>query len=587
MASRSFIDYLLNPGPDEVELQEAIRSAAGVADDIAAAFVAIDAAVAATAADVVTINAQVTYIDGVVAEFNTDAAAAIAAIATDRAAALAAIATASTTAQGAIDSTAATAISTVNTARDDAVDAADAAVATIGTAVTTAQAALEATGADITTDLNIIKAETEGLRDEAQTARDEAVGAAAAVDLPPILPGDSGKSLRVKATEDGFELSDAPALPAGGVQGQYLVKASSDDQDAEWADSLSATEAQKGVIELATSVEARTGTDTERAMTPATTKAVVDHIAHPGQLIASLTSGVPVTQSDVAGATNVYVIPLGDGIGLYDGTDFINRPTPAQIAVALTTGAHPGGDGASGRNFDVFAAYSGGAVVCGTGPSWEDGGGGGTLNARGTGAGTTEVEFYRGRFVNKNSITLTNGATTYVIPARQALLVATFRTTANGQTEDSAWRRYLSNAICPQVKVLKRIFTFATYDYSATDFRLVNNDANNRVRCVQSLAGRPLDLTLNLLYFNSTTTERTAGAGIGINGLTDAGTMRSQVSATSGRVGGPYARLVTDAPLGFATLGALERGAGADVQSWFSSSGSGNTQTGLAGLVLI
>lgn len=281
MASRSFIDYLLNPGPDEVPLQEAIRSAAGVADDIAAAFVLIDAAVAATAADVVTVNAQVTYIDGVVAAFDVDAAAAIAAIAADRASALTAI-----------DTARSTSLTDIGTAEDAAVlaittlaDAADTAITTglsdISDAVTAGNASLTATGSTITTDMNVIKAQTEAVRDEAETARDEAVAAAASVNIPVIAPGDAGKVLTVNATEDGTEWGDGGAgsgLPIGGTTGQQLVKLSNTDGDAGWDDPLQATELQLGVIQLATEAEAEAATDATKAMTPSTVKAYIDSL---------------------------------------------------------------------------------------------------------------------------------------------------------------------------------------------------------------------------------------------------------------------------------------------------------------------
>jgi len=304
MASRSFIDYLLNPGPDEVELQEAIRSAAGVADDIAAAFVAIDAAVAATAADVVTVNAQVTYVEGLISTFDTDAAAAIAAIAADRAAALADIDTASTTAQGAIDATATSAISTVNTARDDAIAATDAGVATITTAVTDAQAALDATGDAITTDLNIIKADTQNFRDEAETARDEAVAAAAAVDIPVIVSGDAGKVLTVKGDETGTEWLDAGVdLPAGGTTGQFLRKESATEQDADWADLPDASSIQAGIVELATPAETVAGLDQDRAATSEGVKAAIDAAGANDQLTAAIGEAVNLIIKYVTAAT--------------------------------------------------------------------------------------------------------------------------------------------------------------------------------------------------------------------------------------------------------------------------------------------
>lgn len=319
------------------------------------------------------------------------------------------------------------------------------------------------------------------------------------------------------------------------------------------------------------------------------TEAKLDEAGSVNDLVLSLTSGVPASQADVAGATSVYVIPAGGGMAeIYNGSGFKRRAVASQLQVTLNTTAHPGGDSTSGRNFDVFVAYSGGAVIAGTGPSWEAGGTGGTLNARGTGSGSTEIEVYQGRIVNKNAIVLTNGTSTYNIAARQALLVGTFRTTANGQTEDSAWRRYVSQALRPMLKKVKRDFSDSNYNYtSATPQQWANNTAN-RVRVVQSLAGRLMDLTMYGSHLNaSSSSELTGGIGIGVNALTDSGTQRSQGSSTNARAAFLTAKLVDACPLGFATYAALHRSDGTNALTFISTSTSGNMQNGLSGTVVI
>lgn len=317
------------------------------------------------------------------------------------------------------------------------------------------------------------------------------------------------------------------------------------------------------------------------------TEAKLDEAGSVNDLVISLTSGVPASQADIAGATSVYVIPSGGNRAeIYDSTGF-KRRSLSQIQITLTTGAHPGGDDVAGRNFDVWLAYSGGNVVAGTGPSWESGTGG-SLELRGTGAGSTELEVYQGRIVNKNAITLTNGATTYAIPARHALLVGTFRTTANGQTEDSAWRRYVSQALRPQIKKLKRDFSDAAYNYSGGTFQQWANNTANRVRAVQCLAGRPVDLTMYASHLNvASASELTGGIGIGVNSLNDGGTQRMQGSSTNTRPSFLTAKLVDACQLGFTSFVALHRSAESAALTWLSVSGSGNMQNGLSGTVVI
>lgn len=145
----------------------------------------------------------------------------------------------------------------------------------------------------------------------------------------------------------------------------------------------------------------------------------------------SLTSGVSVTESDVTGATAVYLVP--DGVNLfpiYDGSAWQNRPL-SEMTLTLNATAHPTTSG-----FDVWVAWQSDAMIIGTGPAWSSVTAG--ASSRGTGAGTTEIEIFEGRIVNKNAIVLKNGSATYSsVPARQATLVGGFLTIAAGQTSDS------------------------------------------------------------------------------------------------------------------------------------------------------
>lgn len=578
MASRSFIDYLLNPGPDEVELQEAIRSAAGVADDIAAAFVAIDAAVAATAADAVTINAQVTYIDGVVATFTTDASAAIAAIAADRASALTAIGTARSASLTDITDAEDAALLAINALLSSAETAISTGLTDISDAVTAGNASLAATGAGIVTDLNIIKADTEELRNEAQIARDEAVGAAAAVDLPPILPGDSGKSLRVKPTEDGFELSDAPALPDGGAQGQYLVKASADDQDAEWGDPLSATEMQKGVAELATAAETIAGSDTEKIVVPAALHAFAKSIlAYPppqGRL--SLTPNTPLPTSDVIGATSIhFVAALGTKMGIFDGADIVARDFGSQVTCALDSNTGHSGYQVANINHDIWGFWDGAQVRIGTGPQWTAGPVPGSNTVRGSGsAGTTEIEMIDGLPVNKNDIQVRFGAASgdvAVVPARRATLLGTVRPTAAGQATDTETRRLLANAQNQAPRKWREVIdTTASWTYSTAAMRFANNNANTKAELLFAFGGNALSARMLMQVDSSTATNRVAGGCIYVDGA-DVGALYINVNSSEIRKNYVFADRVLSE--GFHTIQIGEYGGGADVQNWI-----GNTQ---------
>ena len=138
----------------------------------------------------------------------------------------------------------------------------------------------------------------------------------------------------------------------------------------------------------------------------------------------TLTSNAPVMTADVTGATNIYYTPYqGNIIPIYDGTN-TQSYTFGQLTMALNTTNH-----LSGKLYDLFIFLNSSVVTIGAGPAWS------STTSRGTGAGTTQLQQTNGLWVNGNSITLTNGSSSYSsIPIGQATYVGTVYTTANGQT---------------------------------------------------------------------------------------------------------------------------------------------------------
>ena len=279
----------------------------------------------------------------------------------------------------------------------------------------------------------------------------------------------------------------------------------------------------------------------------------------------SLTSGVSVTESDVTEATAIYLVP--DGINLfpiYDGAKWQNRPF-SQMTLTLNATAHPTASG-----FDVWVAWQTGAMIIGTGPAWSSVTAG--ASSRGTGVGTTEIEVFEGRIVNKNAIVLKNGTTTYAsIPARQATLVGGFLTTAAGQTSDSKADRLLWN-----VNAVLRLAqgpdeVTASWTYSISVYRQTNANTANKFRVFQGLGGRLVKAEAYSFVSNSTATKRPIVVGIGVNSTTV-----NAVTAAGGGIGtvDSGGLLVRATYRGYPALGLnefiwLENGGAADTQTWF------------------
>jgi hypothetical protein len=140
------------------------------------------------------------------------------------------------------------------------------------------------------------------------------------------------------------------------------------------------------------------------------------------------TSNTPVMAADATGATSVYYTPYqGNIVPIYDGAN-MQSYTFGQLTMALNTSNQ-----LSGKIYDLFVFLNSSVVTIGAGPAWSSATAG--SSSRGTGSGTTQLQQTDGLWVNANTITLTNGATSYSsIPVGEAAYVGSVYMTANGQT---------------------------------------------------------------------------------------------------------------------------------------------------------
>lgn len=293
----------------------------------------------------------------------------------------------------------------------------------------------------------------------------------------------------------------------------------------------------------------------------------------------TLTSGVSVTTADVTGATSIYYTPaVGSQIPIYNGSAFATASF-SELTLALDSASGHAGYQQSGKNFDLFVFNNGGVPALGTGPAWT------SDTARGTGAGTTEIELKNGLWANKNSIVLRFGASagnTVTVPADQATYVGSFRATADGQATDTLRQRLLFNAYNQSPRPMRRIETTASWTYSTAAWRQANGSATNQFELLAGLSGVFVSAYTKQYLSTSTGTPRLIGGAIGLDSTAAVAAdsingLAWPTTTVPAQVRGDYEGYPG---LGFHYLAWLEFGGGADTQTWF-----GNTIYGMLGRV--
>jgi hypothetical protein len=216
----------------------------------------------------------------------------------------------------------------------------------------------------------------------------------------------------------------------------------------------------------------------------------------------TLTTGVPVTTSDVTGATTIYWTPyLHGGLQLWDGNQW-QLVVPGEISLALGTLT-------SGKPYDVFGFLSGGTLAMESLVWTND-----TTRA-------TAVTYQDSRLCKSGDKT--------------RRLLGTFYTTSTTTTEDSAANRYLSNLYNAVRKPLAApLETTDTWTYGTNTWRQANANTANQLNFLVTYPGNELSAEL---YDVITGATNAGGAvGIGLDSTSSPSTIARGFNVASGTI---------------------------------------------------
>ena len=299
----------------------------------------------------------------------------------------------------------------------------------------------------------------------------------------------------------------------------------------------------------------------EMLSTPSIASGITASTQPQGRL--TLVSGTPVMAADEAAQSTVYYTPyIGNTIPIYNGSNFI--PTVFSELSMVMSGANF----AAGAIYDLFVMVDAGPTNrLGIGPVW------GTLTpgscARGTGAGTTELQRVNGIWVNKNLMTLRYGSasTVSVAPFYATYVGTMYMDASNSQV--SCYFTYgqnrkfgLWNAYNRVPIIMKAGDGTGSWSYTTGTIRASNNSAANSITTLTGLAEEMLDLGfVQSVQNNSTTSAPHTYVGfnsvtVGSGGKSGSGVAQSGSNAINDMV----SRYIAPPSLGINTVTSLEAG---------------------------
>lgn len=264
----------------------------------------------------------------------------------------------------------------------------------------------------------------------------------------------------------------------------------------------------------------------------------------------TLTSGTPVTTSNVTGATTLYLTPyIGNKISLYDGSYWADYSSnEISIAVPATTNTV----------YDVFVYSNAGTP---------------TLELTAWTNDTTRAT----ALTKQDGIYVKTGDTT-------RRYVGTFRTTGvSGQTEDSLAKRYVWNYYNRVIRAMYVTDATASWVYTTSTWRQANANAANQLDFV---IGVNEDL-VRAFATHAVLNSGTAGVmltGIGLDTTSSPSNLLSTNGSTAGTamVGTPTAEFASNVAAGRHFLAWLEYSTAVGTSTWVTS----QTKVGIQGEVL-
>lgn len=257
----------------------------------------------------------------------------------------------------------------------------------------------------------------------------------------------------------------------------------------------------------------------------------------------TLTSGTPITTSDVSAATTLYFSPYGGAqIALYDGTSTWNVRDFTELSIAVPAVAN--------TMHDVFVYDNAGTA-------------------------TIEVLAWTNDTTRATALTKQNGV--YVKSgAATRRYVGSFRTLTSGQTEDSAEKRLVWNYYNRKIRFLRRYDSTASWNYSTSTWRQANGSASNQVALVIGVSEETVEANLTTTCQNSTSTARTVYAALNLDSTAGSPVFTLGSNTTVGGFTNNSVDITHPGEgyvaAGYHYIAWVEYGGGTDTQTWYCGS---------------
>lgn len=276
------------------------------------------------------------------------------------------------------------------------------------------------------------------------------------------------------------------------------------------------------------------------------------YFQNPGHRLTTET-GVGVSTSDRTSQGTIYWTPyLSNTVTYYTGAAWATK-TQTELSLALSV--------TSGKNYDVF--YNGTAISLSS--AWTD--------------DTTRAD----ALGTQDGVTVLNSD-------HSKLWIGTIRASGSNVTEDSSSKRFVWNCFNRAKRSLFRKESTATWTYTTSDYRVVNNDTNNRVEVLVGSANS--EISLIAIHVADTSTGVIGSiTAIGEDSTTvpaaDCMILYAQAINSVGQTGNPSAYINKIVPLGYHAYSWLEWStASGGTTNWYgetTTAGDITIRTGLTG----
>lgn len=216
----------------------------------------------------------------------------------------------------------------------------------------------------------------------------------------------------------------------------------------------------------------------------------------------TLASATPYMQASQTAKTEIYFAPIGSGskyIPLYTsgiGMRLFPFTSSDTDNVGPTINLAASASWAASSNYDVYAYLNGTQASICTGPDWSAGAVAGSnavgTSVRGTGAGSTEHQMFKGFQTNRNAMTCRTGAaSTIACAANECTYLGYFRTTTQGTSTftyggaGAASTLYVYNAFNQTNVCASAADVPGTWTYTSATIRQANGSATNQINFLQ------------------------------------------------------------------------------------------------------